>query len=135
MGNAYVVLYIYGPPRFLKDGRYFPLIDRVYARKISKTSKILVQDVSIHLHFGLKQVSMLSFKTYFSNLFRIQAQSKDVVVRLCNEVHLQQNPKHWPEPVVKYASQALSSSNSNTKMVIIRILCTSVCYLFIFEQS
>jgi len=33
MGNAYVVLYIYGPPRFLKDGRYFPLIDRVYARK------------------------------------------------------------------------------------------------------
>jgi COMM domain containing 9 len=48
----------------------------------------------------------------------LKAPSKDVVVRLCNEVHLQQNPKHWPEPVVKYASQALSSSNAESKMML-----------------
>lgn len=48
----------------------------------------------------------------------LKAQSKDVVVRLCNEAFLKQNSRNWSDSLVKYTSQVLSASDSESKMLL-----------------
>lgn len=48
----------------------------------------------------------------------LKAQSKDVVLRLCNEVYISRNSRVYPKSLVQYADQTLSLSNSEAQSLL-----------------